>query len=186
MGGRNGSGALAARLLRPLIEDHLPLLVFIVSAVVLMALLRTAMGGGGAPRPVAKPFLSAREAAMRDALEQILPMYRLHAQVAMGALLKIPWRPGRKATPADRNSFSQKIVDFVVEDPTTGRVVALIEVDDRSHVPEKDRARDAMLAHAGYRTVRIPASTRPSIPALLLLVGPLRNEGHEATAMERG
>ena len=58
---------------------------------------------------------------MRDALEQLLPMYRLHAQVAMGALLKVPRVRGRRTTPADRNAFSQKIVDFVVEDPTTGK-----------------------------------------------------------------
>ena len=48
-------------------------------------------------------------------LEEIFPMYRFHAQVAMGALLK---------------------------DPTTGRVVALIEVDDGSHNAARDRIRD--------------------------------------------
>ena len=95
--------------------------------------------------PVARPFMTQREHAMLAALERVLPMYRLHAQVAMGALLKVPLVPGRRPTPADWNRFQRKIVDFVVEDPTTGSLVALIEIDDRSHEPGKDRERDAMI-----------------------------------------
>src|SRR3546814_3545914 len=78
-------------------------------------------------------------------------MYRFHAQVAMGALLKAPARPGQRSSPADRNAFSQKIVDFVVQDPTTGKIVAPIEVDDWSHSAARNRIRDAMTAGAGYR-----------------------------------
>ena len=40
--------------------------------------------------PVARPFMTQREQAMLAALEHVLPMYRIHAQVAMGALLKVP------------------------------------------------------------------------------------------------
>ena len=76
-------------------------------------------------------------------------MYRFHAQVAMGALLK---------------------------DPTTGRVVALIEVDDGSHNAARDRIRDTMTGAAGYRPFRIPASVRPTIPAVLRIVHPLRED----------
>ncbi|CAM5588014.1 hypothetical protein SSCI18S_04838 [Sphingobium scionense] len=46
--------------------------------------------------PVALPFMTQREQAMLAALERVLPMYRLHAQVAMGALLKVPLVPGRR------------------------------------------------------------------------------------------
>ncbi|WP_454290149.1 DUF2726 domain-containing protein [Sphingobium scionense] len=56
-----------------------------------------------------------------------------------------PVGAGPAATPADWNRFQRKIVDFVVEDPTTGSLVALIEIDDRSHEPGKDRERDAMI-----------------------------------------
>ncbi len=125
--------------------------------------------------PVARPFMTQREQAMLAALEHVLPMYRIHAQVAMGALLKVPSVPGRRVIPADWNPFARKIVDFVVEDPTTGRVIALIEIDDRSHDAEKDRERDAMTARAGYRTLRIPAGTGPTVPAVFGLVGHLRD-----------
>lgn len=118
-------------------------LIFIGCLIALLSLLRTA---SGPPASVAKPFLTRREAAMLRALEQVLPMYRIHAQVAMGALLKAPAGLGRRASFADRNSFSQKIVDFVIHDPTTGKVIALVEVDDYSHDIARDRKRDAMTA----------------------------------------
>lgn len=56
-----------------------------------------------------------------------------------------------------RNSYSQKIVDYVLEDRATGTVIALIELDDRSHNSSKDGRRDALTQAAGYRTVRLPA-----------------------------
>ena len=54
------------------------------------------------------------------------------------------------------NTFSQKIVDFVIEDRASGAILALVELDDRSHNAFRDRLRDAMTASAGYRTIRLP------------------------------
>ena len=166
-----------------LLGSNLPLLIFIGSAFLILALLRGMLGRSAPPTPVAKPLMTQREEAMLVVLEQILPMYRFHAQVAMGALLKVRPRAGHRSSPADRNAFSQKIVDFVVQDPMTGKVVALIEVDDRSHNAVTDRIRDTMMAAAGYRTLRIPASARPTVPALLAIVGGLRDEAVH-TALE--
>ncbi|WP_257558421.1 DUF2726 domain-containing protein [Sphingobium sp. CFD-2] len=184
MDGHNGRDWVTSRLLLPLMDNLVPWFVFMLSALLFLAFLRMMVGTGGPPRPVAKPFLTARKAAMLEVLEQLLPMYRLHAQVAMGALLKVPAFPGWRATQADRNSFSQKIVDYVVQDPTTGIVVALIELDGRARFAQKDGEREAMLAYAGYRTFRIPRSTPPSIPAVLTIIGSLRDDalGSAATA----
>lgn len=126
-----------------------------------LALLKGLAGSNSAPKPVSKPFLTKREQAMLIALEQALPHCRIHAQVAMGALLKAPANPLRKSRPSDRNAFSQKIVDFVAQDRASGAILALIEVDDYSHNAARDRARDAMTSHAGYRTVRIGRSIQP-------------------------
>jgi hypothetical protein len=152
------------------------MLILVGAVAILFAALSGALGLSGSPAPVAKPLMTRREEAMLVVLEELFPMYRFHAQVAMGALLKAPARPGQRSSPADRNAFSQKIVDFVVQDPTTGKIVALIEVDDWSHSAARNRIRDAMTAGAGYRTFRIPASARPTIPAVLRIVGPLREE----------
>jgi hypothetical protein len=151
-------------------------IIFLVCLVALLMVLKAmSVGMGGPPAPVPKEFMTKREQAMFEALEHVLPMYRVHAQVSMGALLAAPRRPGRKFNPADRNAFSQKIVDFVVVDPTIGKVVALVELDDRSHDAVKDRARDAMTARAGYKTIRIPGSARPTMHTAILAVGHLRD-----------
>lgn len=140
----------------------LPFIIFMACAGVLLSLLRGKLGLFGPPAPPAKTFLTRREQAMLVALEQVLPAYRAHAQVSMGALLAAPKRPGRRPHPSDRNAFSQKIVD----------IIALIEVDDFSHNILRDRARDALTACAGYTTIRTPASTKPS--GVLAAVGHLR------------
>lgn len=145
--------------------------ILLLCALILAGALK---GSGASPTPIAKQFMTKREQAMLAALEQVLPMYRVHAQVAMGALLTVPRQIGRRSTPADRNAFSQKIVDFVVFDPTTGKIVALVELDDRTHDAGKDRTRDAMTARAGYQTIRIPAAARPTIPTALAALGHLR------------
>lgn len=105
----------------------------LILLVVGLALLKGLAGLNTAPKPVSKPFLTKREAAMLIALERALPHCRIHAQVAMGALLKAPTNPLRKSRHSDRNAFSQKIVNFVAQDRATGAILALIEVDDYSH-----------------------------------------------------
>ena len=128
-----------------LFETPIATVFLIVCAVALLVLLQGAAGLGGPPAPVAKRFLTDRELAMLTAIERILPAHRIHAQVAMGALLQVPRRLGRKASPADRNKFSQKIVDFVVQDRETGAIVALVEVDDYTHNAATDATRDMAL-----------------------------------------
>jgi very-short-patch-repair endonuclease len=74
-----------------------------------------------------------------------------------GALLQTERDYNRSETLRIRNRFSKKIVDFVIEDRASGAILALVELDDRSHNPLADRLRDAMTASAGYRTIRLPA-----------------------------
>ena len=151
-----------------------PVIIFLGCVGVLISLLKGGPGMFGPPAPIATTSMTRREQAMLVALEQVLPAYRIHAQVSMGALLTAPRRTDRRPHPSDRNTFSQKIVDFVVQDRSTGEIVALIEIDDFSHNIMRDRARDVMTARAGYTTIRIPASTKPSIPGVLAAVGHLK------------
>jgi len=148
-------------------------IVAFIGVILLLKALSTGKGVFGPPRPMAKRFLTDREAAMMVALETALPRCRIHAQVAMGALLKAPPRLIGKSHPADRNAFSQKVVDFVAQDRATGAIVALIEVDDWSHNAQRDSKRDAMTAHAGYRTIRIGRSVQPRIHEVRAAISPL-------------
>lgn len=104
-----------------------------------------------------KPLMTKREFEFFRRLKSALPDHDIHCQVSMGALL----RPCRGLSKAQfwksRNAISQKIIDFTISDRTTSEVVALIELDDRSHNYPKDAFRDAMLAEGGYRVIRFPA-----------------------------
>lgn len=111
-------------------------------------------------RLVAKPLMTPAERENLVHLEQAAPSCRVHAQVAMGALMRPERGLGRGDRAHWRNRFSQKIVDFVLEDRATGKVVALVELDDSTHLAERDAARDRMTAACGYRTVRLSCSPR--------------------------
>jgi len=134
-----------------------------------------------APAPVAKPFLSNRKHAMLAALERVLPMYRIHAQVAMSALLAPDAKHGRRPRSSDGESFARLIVDFVIVDPVSSAVVALVEMDDRFAEPHQDDARDAMTARAGYKTIRIASSDRATISTAQAAVGHLRDAALETS-----
>ena len=128
-------------------------------------------GGGDAGQlPVtAKPLLTKREREAMAALREALPRHGIYPQVAMGALLKPkPGLPVKKRASV-RNAFSQKIVDFVLEDPDTGELI-IVEVDDATHNAAKDKRRDAMTATAGYRTVRIPKNSNLSADSVRALI----------------
>ena len=91
----------------------------------------------------------------------------------MGALLQVPHRLSRILSCADRNSFPQKIVDFVVQDRNSGAIVALIEVYDYSHNAARDAERDAMKARAGFTTIRIPGRPKPTLANVRQALAPL-------------
>jgi very-short-patch-repair endonuclease len=58
-----------------------------------------------------------------------------------------------------------KYADFAVCEKGTFRVLALIELDDRTHdtreAKERDRERDAMTAAAGFPTIRFDSRKKP-------------------------
>ena len=148
-------------------------LAFAVIAVIAFAVLKACMGslsgkaGKGSPEFKAKPFLTPNELEFLGRLEAAVPEYRFHAQVAMGALLD----PAVSRKDAQeyfrvRGMIAQKIVDFVAQSRKDGRIKTIIELDDRTHDSEKDAKRDAMLASAGFRTIRWNSKTKPDIAAI--------------------
>ncbi len=121
---------------------------------------------GRVPDVAMRRFLTGNEAEFLGRLERALPEVRVHCQVAMGALLvpRIPEGGGRRrraAFAAVRASFDRKVVDYVLQDRRSGLVLAVVELDDRTHVAERDRRRDAMMRRAGYRTIRWDSRRKP-------------------------
>lgn len=131
---------------------------------------------GGTARFKARNFLSANEMEFLQRLEAAAPELRFHAQVAMGALLApaVAKTGNGREYFRMRNMFNQKIIDYVAQRRDDGRIVAVIELDDRTHNSAKDAKRDAMLQQAGYRTLRWQSKSRPSRAEIFAaLMGPL-------------
>lgn len=124
----------------------------------------------------AKPLLTPNELEFLGRLEVAMPELSFCPQVAMGVLLDpAVSRKDGKAYFRLRGMFAQKIVDFVAQNRRDGMVVAVIELDDRSHDDDKDAKRDAMLGSAGYRTVRWNSKSKPdaaTIRATLMPASP--------------
>jgi very-short-patch-repair endonuclease len=149
---------------------------FIIVAVVVAVLLLLALGlisklAGSKPLPVvAKRLMTPREREMILLIEAAVPHCRVHAQVSMGALIETQKGLAQKERITARNRFDRKIIDFVLEEKGSGDVLALVELDDRSHNVKKDGHRDALTRAAGYKTIRIrpgrnlnPAAIREAI-----------------------
>lgn len=97
-----------------------------------------------------KQILTNREQQMFLILSSALPECVVLAQVAFSALVTADGWPSR-------NRFNRKVADFVLCSKNMN-VIAVIELDDRSHIGREhhDRERDAMLKQAGYTTIRYP------------------------------
>lgn len=137
--------------------------LLLLGTVLLVAFLTA--GGAAKPRlrhdVARRRFLSRVELDMLVHLERAFPEFRVHAQVAMGALLRSAPGLDRRSMFAARGRFSQKIVDFVLQDRVSGEVVAIVELDDDTHNLAKDLLRDELTAAGGYHTIRFPAHLRP-------------------------
>jgi hypothetical protein len=107
---------------------------------------------GGPVRYSLRSLMTAREREFIRLLRLALPNAEIHAQVAMGALVEVVGG-GRAA----RNRFDRKVLDYVVCS-SAGTVLYAIELDDRSHLSESAKKRDAVknevCAAAGLRLVR--------------------------------
>ena len=97
-----------------------------------------------------------------------LPGYYIFPQVAMSALLE-PAGGNTKQAHGDRLRIAQQRVDYVVCDQN-GDLVAVVELDDRTHSHAKDQLRDARLEQAGIKTVRFQSRHKPTPAAILIAI----------------
>ena len=136
-----------------------PVVVLLVIGFALIALIAS-LPTGQKNEFIAKSLMTERERKAIVVIERLHPHARVHAQVAMGALMEVDSRVDKRKQQGLRNRYNRKIVDFILEDRSNGKVIALVELDDRTHNVAKDKARDAITSSAGYETIRIPAKTK--------------------------
>ena len=97
-----------------------------------------------------------------------LPNHYVFPQVAMSALVEAA-SGNAKLAHADRLRIAQQRADYVVC-TKDGDVVAVVELDDRTHSRAKDQLRDARLEQAGVRTVRFQSRNKPTPAAIFVAI----------------
>ena len=143
----------------------IPMLIFIFAIIFAALSFVNKKGGGvgGEKLYKQKALLTANEIEFFNRLTQALPNHHVFPQVALGALLQ-PNVSGsdKKKFHSIRGTFAQKISDFVICTKDI-KVIAIVELDDRTHNSEKDAKRDAMIVQAGYRVIRWNSKAKPSL-----------------------
>jgi Protein of unknown function (DUF2726) len=125
-----------------------------------------------APWPVAaRNLLTDRENSLYQRLLSFYPDHKIFVQVALSQLIEVD--RNHPESESIRAQYKLLVADFVLCRSDLS-VVAVIELDDRSHEhPKRQRAdarKNKALADAGIRLVRVPAGTLPSEDALRDLV----------------
>ena len=128
------------------------------------------VGQGVRPKVRRKQFLTRVEQETLRHHESAFPQFRVHCQVSMGALLSPERLLGRNDALWTHRLYSQKIVDYVLQDRRSGEIVALVELDDFTHRHRRDHARDVLTDIAGYRTIRLSAARRPTLASVRVAI----------------
>jgi hypothetical protein len=112
-----------------------------------------------------KAVLTDNETEFYTRLKRALPDFEIWPQVGMGALLEPLVKESNPEFWRLRQQFQSKICDYVIAKAGAPRgtgVVAVIELDDKTHDAHKDAIRDAMLASAGIKTIRWESRNKPT------------------------
>jgi hypothetical protein len=152
-------------------------LLFLLAFVIVIAMVLKTLQKRSTPRAIAWRVrahnpLSEPEQVLYWRLCEAFPEHVVLSQVALSQLVQVD---GGKDRQAVFNRISQLVADFVVCTKAF-EVVAIVELDDRSHETATHAAADARktqaLAAAGYRLIRLHFSRMPTVPELQARVPP--------------
>ena len=127
-----------------------------------------------------RDLMTPNEPDMFARLVRALQGHYVFPQVAMGAIVESAPRLGAAVAQGVRSRFDRKIVDFLVVDARTFDIVAIVELDDRTHDAKHDQGRDNITRAAGYRTVRFQARRKPDASDIRRELGIARREPVDA------
>lgn len=134
------------------------LIAALVAVAIRQALLKR---NGRAAAYQSLPLMTENEAEFFGRLIVALPDHYIFPQVALSALIGATAKDKKRAY-GDYLRIAQQRVDYVVCDRAC-QVVAVVELDDKTHSRKKDALRDARLQQAGIRTVRFQSRSKPSV-----------------------
>ena len=138
----------------------------VMLALLLLALIIVAIGqlAGRSRRKgeayQSRALMTENEAKFFGRLIVALPDCYVFPQVAMSALIQAATTDKKRAY-SDHLRIAQQRVDYVVCDRGC-QIIAVVELDDRTHSHKKDAVRDGRLLQAGIRTVRFQSKSKPT------------------------
>lgn len=149
--------------------------VFVVLLAFFLAALRASTKSHRASgHYVGRKLLTDNELEFFERLVRALPDHYIFPQVAMSALLQPSSKDKRQAY-SDHLRIAQHRVDYVISDSRCN-VVAVVELDDKTHSHSRDELRDKRLRQGGVRTVRFQSRHKPTAEAIRAAV--LQSEGN--------
>lgn len=147
------------------------LLSVIIIAIVIFLALNQKGSSSAHFRP--RALMSGNEREFFHRLNRALgPRYLVFPQVSMGAIIE-PVAFDKKKRLADFRRISQKRIDFLICNGDMS-VVAVIELDDRTHDAFNDNRRDSFLASAGIKSIRYRSKQKPSVKEIQSAIDNLR------------
>jgi hypothetical protein len=111
------------------------------------------------PRYRRQSVMTANEREFYRRLLFACPDCEIWPQVPILALLRPDAKEGTRAFWLAFRRISNARVDWVIARDT--EVLAVVELDDRSHDAKKDARRDEVLKSCGYRVLRFNSNRRP-------------------------
>ncbi|WP_020654360.1 DUF2726 domain-containing protein [Massilia niastensis] len=146
-------------------SSEIGLLVLAVGVIMTLILVaKMARPGSPVGRYRRRKLMTENEREFFIRLVRALPGHYVFPQVSMGALLEAS-HSDRKQAHADRLRIAQQRVDYVVCNAYCD-VIAVVELDDRTHSQSKDQLRDARLGQGGIRTIRFQSRSKPGTEAI--------------------
>lgn len=133
------------------------LLIVLGAAAIIVVILMPAKQRQGAYRR--RPLMTPNEVEFYGRISRALVDLHVCPQVAMHALIE-PTSMNSKTHLADFRRVSQKIVDYAIFD-LQWALVAIIELDDRTHLASRDAIRDGFTGSAGICTLRYQSRVKP-------------------------
>jgi hypothetical protein len=159
--------------------------VFILGAIAGIILLYVifATNTSGKPRYRKVPLLTENEHEFFGRLCRALPDHYIFPQIGIPALIESDaW--SKKTRMSDFLRISQKRIDFGIFTRDL-KIVAVVELDDRTHSTKKDRQRDDYLLSAGVRTIRFQSKQKPDEKAIANAIANLKSTARPAQAASK-
>lgn len=132
---------------------------WVAGCALLLVLLVIALYWARRPRYRRQSIMTANEREFYQRLLAACPDCEIWPQVPLLALLRPDAKEGTRTFWMAFRRISNARVDWVVSQDMD--VLAIVELDDRSHDAKKDALRDQILKSCGYRVIRFNSNRRP-------------------------